>query len=213
MPSTDTFLDLARRLAAAGAGAACAAEAAGLESRARLEPAAAADPLRRAARGLRIAARLLDALAPSAPGAPFRPLGLRGAIAVGHLALVEGRPAQAELLGRAAAEAAPDSAAGLRLAGQALLAQNRCDEAVEALQAAFAREPVGPGARQGRALVAEALLFAGDRAAAHALLVGLGPSEAPDDLATALLEALRAGALAGAGRARRSSRAAPGRVR
>src|SRR5690242_21931381 len=100
MPSIDpeSFESIAASLGRAGAGAACAREAAVLETRASGEPPPRADALRVAARGLRVAARLLDpGPAVLVPTVPFRALGLRGAIAAGHAALAAGRPAQAEL--------------------------------------------------------------------------------------------------------------------
>jgi tetratricopeptide (TPR) repeat protein len=195
MHPTDTFETLAAGLGRAGAGGACCREATSLEARASSEPPARADALRRAARGLRVAARLLDP-GPQVlpPTVPFRALGLRGAIAAGHAALAAGRPAQAELIGAGAAEAAPNPGAGLRLVGAALFAQRRYALAVRAHRGALAVDPDDPLAR---ALLAEALWFAGERVAARAALASLRGAGIP--LADALEEAVRCGALAGAG--------------
>jgi tetratricopeptide (TPR) repeat protein len=198
MPSTPTFTDLAVQLAADGAGGSCADAAAGLEARARYEDPHRADALRRAARGLRIASRLLDGLSLSLGPAPFRPIGLRGAVAAGHVALAAGRAAQAELIGQGASEAAPDAAAGPRLVGAARFAQGRFAGAAEAFRDAVALEP---GDRDARALLAEALLFAGERQKAAAMLLDLGP-RGGGDLASTLREALCAGAYANSGRLR-----------
>jgi predicted Zn-dependent protease len=197
MTSPDTFTELARRLAREGAGGACDAEAAALMDRARMATAARARVLRRAALGLGMAARLLARLGESSRRAPFRPIGLRGAVAVGSVALAAGRARQAELVGLAAAEAAPDSAGGPRLAGQALFAQGRYPGAVRILAEAVARDPADVFSR---ALHAEALLFAGDRESAGRALRSLdlrGEEAAP--LASALARALHLGALRGAG--------------
>jgi tetratricopeptide (TPR) repeat protein len=205
MTPPDTFTELARRLAREGAGAACDAEAARLMSLATAVPRPRARVLRRAALGLAMAARRLDALAGAAGGgriAPFRPIGLRGAVAAGSVALAAGRLKQAELIGLAAAEAAPDCAAGLRLAGQALFAQERYGAAVRALAGSVAQDPLDAF---GRALHAEALLFAGEREAAWRALSSLrAHGEAAAPLAWALERALRAGALGGAGEGRRA---------
>ncbi len=200
MTSSDTFTDLARRLAREGAGAACDAEAARLMALAPGAPRGRARTLRRAALGLAMAARRLAALGGEGPIAPFRPIGLRGAVAAGAVALAAGRLKQAELIGLATAEAAPDSPAGLRLAGQALFAQARYAAAVRILEAAVAQDPLDGFSR---ALHAEALLFAGEREAAWRALASLrrrGEEAAP--LACALERACRAGALRGAGEGR-----------
>jgi tetratricopeptide (TPR) repeat protein len=198
MIPTDTFTELARRLAREGAGAACDAEATRLMTCATARP-ARARALRRGALGLAMAARLLGRLGGSSCTAPFRPVGLRGAVAAGAVALAAGRTRQAELIGLAAAEAAPDSPAGLRLAGQALFAQGRFQAAERALAAALAQDPLDAFSR---ALHAEALLFAGEREAGWRALASLrlrGEAAAP--LACALERAVRAGALRGAGKA------------
>jgi hypothetical protein len=197
MPA-QTFEGIARDLARAGAAASCAIEANALEARCDGVPPLRADALRRGARGLRIAARLLQTLADPASGAaPFRPVGLRGAIAVGHVALSSGRPAQAELIGSGAAEAAPDSPAGLRLVGQALLALGKHRLAVRALRGALAADALDPFTR---ALHAEALWFAGERQAARCALRFLrAGSPGAVRLAEAFDEAIRCGALARAG--------------
>jgi len=194
MSDTVTFEDLAREWARQGAAASCAAQACALDVRAGLEPPLRAEALRRGARGLRVAARLLSRLAPDVAVAPFRPVGLRGAIAAGHVALAGGRFAQAELVGRGAAEAAPRSPAGLRLVGQALFAQGKFALAVRALRGALA---AGAGDPFTRALHAEALWFAGERGAARRALAS-GRAEA-GPLAAALEAAIRCGALEGAG--------------
>lgn len=199
MTLPDTFTELARRLAREGAGAACDAEAARLMSCATAVRPARARVLRRGALGLAMAARLLARLGLSPRTAPFRPVGLRGAVAAGSLALAAGRVRQAELIGLAAAEAAPDSPAGLRLAGQALFAQGRFPAAERALAAALAQDPLDVFSR---ALHAEALLFAGEREAGWRALASLrlrGEEAAP--LACALEQAVRLGALRGAGKA------------
>ena len=194
MPDPITFEDLARGCAREGAAASCAAQACALDVRAGLEPPARAEALRRGARGLRVAARLLSPLAPSVAVAPFRPVGLRGAIAAGHVALAAGRFAQAELVGSGVAEAAPRCPAGLRLVGQALFAQGRFALSVRALRGALAADPDDPFTR---ALHAEALWFAGEREAARCALAA-GRSR-NDGLAVALEAAIRSGALEGAG--------------
>jgi predicted Zn-dependent protease len=197
MTPPDTFTELARRLAREGAGGACDAQAELLMARAHAVPRPRARVLRRGALGLAMAARLLARLGLSPRAAPFRPVGLRGAVAAGSVALAAGRARQAELIGLAAAEAAPDSPAGLRLAGQALFAQGRFPAAERALAAALAQDPLDAFSR---ALHAEALLFAGDREAGRRLLASLrlrGEEAAP--LACALERAVRMGALGRAG--------------
>ncbi|HET8542822.1 MAG TPA: hypothetical protein VFL83_23310 [Anaeromyxobacter sp.] len=195
MSHTVTFQEMARGYARQGAAASCAAQACALDVRAGVEPALRAEALRRGARGLRIAARLLAQLAPDVGVAPFRPTGLRGAIAAGHVALAAGRLAQAELVGSGAAEAAPRSPAGLRLVGQALFAQGKFALAVRALRGALAVAPDEPFTR---ALHAEALWFAGEREAARrALASARGAAGGP--LGAALDAAIRCGALDGAG--------------
>jgi predicted Zn-dependent protease len=195
MTTPDTFTELARRLAREGAGAACDAEANRLMTLAAAVARPHARPLRRAALGLALAARLLDRLGPSSRRAPFRPIGLRGAVAAGSVALAAGRLRQAELVGLAAAGAAPDSPAGLRLAGQAILAQGRYLAAERVLAAAVAQDPLDAFSR---ALHAEALLFAGRREAGRRALASLrlrGEEAAP--LACALERAEGLGALRG----------------
>lgn len=198
MLPADTFTELARRLAREGAGTACDAEAGLLMARAAaVSRSTRARVLRRGALGLAMAARLLDRLGGTTRTAPFRPVGLRGAVAAGTVALAAGRVRQAELIGLAAAEAAPDSPAGLRLAGQALFAQGRFRAAVRALAAAVEQDPLDGFSR---ALHAEALLFAGERLAGWRAIAALrlrGDEAAP--LAGALERAARAGALPGAG--------------
>jgi predicted Zn-dependent protease len=194
----DTFLEMARRLAREGAGAACDLEADRLMARARGLPTPRGRALRRAAIGLIIAARALYGLSPGGPVPPFRPIGLRGAIAAGSLALARGRTRQAELIGLAAAAAAPDSPAGLRLAGQALFAQERFEAAVRTLGAAVARDPFDAFTR---ALHAEALVFSGEHQAGwRALSLATGRAGEPVALAQALELAIRTGALRRAGR-------------
>jgi predicted Zn-dependent protease len=166
-------------------------------ARARQLPTARARVLRRAAIGLCIAARALYRLSPGGPVPAFRPVGLRGAVAVGSLSLARGRARQAELIGLAAAGAAPDSPAGLRLAGQALFAQGRFARAVEALSAAVARDPFDGFTR---ALHAEALLFSGDHEAGWRALSLAQARGEPAPLAAALDLAVRTGALRRAGR-------------
>jgi predicted Zn-dependent protease len=198
MTPPDTFTELARRLAREGAGAACDAEAARLMACAAAARPPRARVLRRAALGLAMAARLLGRLGTSTRTAPFRPIGLRGAAAAGAVALAAGRIRLAELIGLAAAEAAPDSPAGLRLAGQALFAQGRYPAAERALAAALAQDPLDAFSR---ALHAEALLFGGEPQAAWRALASLrlrGEEAAP--LACALERAVRLGALRGAGK-------------
>ncbi len=198
MTPPDTFTDLARRLAREGAGAACQAEAADLLTRAGATPLPRQRTLRRAACGLALAARLLERLGGSSRTAPFRPIGLRGAVVAGTVALAAGRARQAELIGLAAAEVAADSPAGLRLAGQALFVQGRFAAAVRALAGAVARDPLDAFSR---ALHAEALLFAGEHEAGwRALALARSRGEEAAPLACALDRALRAGALRRAGR-------------
>ncbi len=191
--STETFHHLASRLAREGAAAACAAEASAIEARSHRLPPLRAEASCRGARGLRIAARILEQLAPPDREAPFRPVGLRGAIAAGHVALAAGRPAQAEMVGSGAAEAAPDSPAGLRLVGQALFAQGRHVLALRALRGALAADPTDPVTR---ALHVEALWFAGERDQARRALASLrGLDLDGARFAAALGEAIRSGAL------------------
>ena len=197
MTETQTFEDIARRAAAEGAAAECALEALELERRSTLLPRLRGEALLRAARGLRLAQRLLRPLAPAARSEArgFTRAGRRGALAAGHLALVQGRPAHAELIGEALHEAAPRHPVGLRLVGQALLAQGRYRPAVRAFRGALALDP---GDGYGRALHAEALWLAGDRemalGALAALREGGGPAAA---LAAALQEAFESGAIPG----------------
>jgi len=194
----DTFIEMARRLAREGAGAACDLEADRLMARARQLPTPRARCLRRAAIGLAIAASALYQLSPGGPVPAFRPIGLRGAISAGSLALARGRARQAELIGLACAGAAPDSPAGLRLAGQALFAQGRFARAVVALAGAIARDPFDGFTR---ALHAEALLFCGEREAGwRALSLARLQGGEAEPLAQALDLALRTGALRRAGR-------------
>jgi predicted Zn-dependent protease len=198
MSPPDTFEEMARRLARGGAGAACDLEADRLMARARQLPTPRARTLRRAAIGLAIAARALHQLSPGGPVPAFRPVGLRGAIATGSLALARGRTRQAELIGHAAAAAAPDSPAGLRLAGQALFAQGRFEQAARTLAAAIARDPLDAFTR---ALHAEALYFSGEREAGwRALSLARARGGEPTPLAMALELAIRTGALRRAGR-------------
>jgi hypothetical protein len=72
---TVTFEELARELAEQGAAPSCAAQACALDVRAGREPALRAEALRRGARGLRVAARILSRLAPDVAVAPFDPGG------------------------------------------------------------------------------------------------------------------------------------------
>jgi hypothetical protein len=193
MSHTVTFEEMARAWARQGAAASCAAQACALDVRAGLERGARAEALRRGARGLRVAAAILSRLAPDVAVAPFRPVGLRGAIAAGHLALAAGRLAEAELVGSGAAEASPRSPAGLRLVAQALFAQRRYVLAVRALRGAIAAGGADPFTR---ALHAEALWFAGDREAARRALAAGAGADGP--LGAALRGAIRCGALDGA---------------
>ncbi|HEY6101019.1 MAG TPA: hypothetical protein VIW03_16400 [Anaeromyxobacter sp.] len=197
MSGVATFAEIAKDLAEAGAAGSCAAQASVLDVRARVEPARRGEPLRAAARGLRAAARILSQLSRCEEIAPFRPVGLRGALAAGHLALAEGRAARAELVGSGVAEAAPRCAAGLRLVGQALFAQGRFSLAVRALRGALAVDADDPFTR---ALHAEALWFAGERRAARCAVAMLRSARRGDALGAALDAAIRAGALDGAGR-------------
>ncbi len=196
MTSTPTFEDMARALARDGAARSCEAQACALDARAGLEQPLRAGALRRGARGLRVAARILSQLSACADVASFRPVGLRGAVAAGHVALAAGRLAQAELVGSGIAEAAPRSPAGLRLVGEALFAQGRFDLAVRALRGALAAAPDDPFTQ---ALHAEALWFAGARVAARAALAAVLAAGGADPLAFALQAAIRAGALDGRG--------------
>jgi Flp pilus assembly protein TadD len=198
MSQASTFFDLARALAEAGAAESCAAQAAGLEARAAVEPAEREAPLRSGARGLRVAARVLTQLARSERVARFHPVGMRGALAAGHLALAEGRAAQAELVGEGIAEAAPRCAAGLRLVGQALFAQGKFHLALRALRGALAKDMDDPFTR---ALHAEALWFAGERIAARCALETLRMAGKGGAFAEALDAAIRSGALDAAGKA------------
>ncbi len=194
-----TFEEMARGLAEAGAASSCAAQACVLDSRAELEPPLRADALRIGARGLRVAARILSQLASSPHVAAFRPIGLRGAAAAGHVALAAGRAAQAELIGAGIAEAAPRSPAGLRLVGEALFAQGKFGLAVRALRGALSAAPDDPFTR---ALHAEALWFAGERTAARGALEELRASGKGGALAEVLDSATASGALDAAGRPR-----------
>ncbi|HEU4383266.1 MAG TPA: hypothetical protein VFR85_07140 [Anaeromyxobacteraceae bacterium] len=197
MSETETFEDIARRAAAGGAAGECALEAVELERRAALLPRMRSEALLRAARGLRLAHRLLRPLAPAARSEArgFTRAGRRGAVVAGHLALAQGRPAHAELIGEGLHEAAPRHPVGLRLMGQALLAQGRYRPAVRAFHGALALDP---GDGYGRTLHAEALWLAGDRELALGALAavreGGGPAAA---LAVALLEAFESGAIPG----------------
>ncbi len=195
MTDTQTFEDLARAAARDGAAAECADEASALEERAAVVPAPRSEALLRAARGLRVAARILAATVPgSAPRVQgFGRTGLKGALAAGHLALAKGRPAQAELIGDAVHEASSRSPAGLRLVGQALFAQGRYRPAVRAFRGAVA---VDPKDAYTRALHAEALWFAGECEVALAALGGLkAAGGAGGALAAALEEAFRCRAI------------------
>jgi tetratricopeptide (TPR) repeat protein len=193
MTPPDTFEEMARRLAQVGAAWGCAKEA---DALARCAEAAGGGDLGQAgagARGLRVAARILEQLAPDARGRPpFRPLGLRGAVLAGHVALADGRPAQAELVGRGVAAAAPDCPAGLRLVGQALFAQGRFEQAEVAL-----REARAVDADDGvtRALHAEALWFTGRREEAES---DFARAVAAGGEGARLAEALWCAALSGA---------------
>jgi tetratricopeptide (TPR) repeat protein len=197
MTDIETFGDIARRAAAEGAAAECAAEAVELERSAALLPRLRAEALGRAARGLRLAHRLLGPLAPAARAGArgFTRAGRRGALAAGHLALSQGRPAHAELVGEGLHEAAPRHPAGLRLVGQALFAQGRYRPAVRAYRGALALDP---GDGYTRALHAEALWLSGEREMALGALAGLREGGGPDAaLAAALQEAFDSGAIPG----------------
>jgi Flp pilus assembly protein TadD len=165
--TTGTFEELARGLAEAGAARACIAEADALTRCAEAAGGGDTAGFATGARGLRIAARILEQLAPAVVRRPsFRPVGLRGAVLAGHVALAEGRPGQAEQIGRALAAAAPDVPAGLRLLGQALFAQGRFEQAEEAQRVAV---EVDPADGVSRALLAEARWFLGRRDEAEEL--------------------------------------------
>ncbi len=193
---TNTFEEMARRFADAGAANSCAAQSCVLDARAELEPPLRAAALRAGARGLRVASRILSRLAPSTLVAPFRSVGLRGAIAAGHVAIASGRATHAEVVGVGVAEAAPRSPAGLRLVGQALFAQGKFGLAVRALRGALA---AAPDDSLTRALHAEALWFAGERIAARAALAELRRWGGGGALAAVLDEAIASGAVDGAG--------------
>lgn len=197
MSDASTFFELARALAEAGAAESCAVQATALEARASVEPSHRAEPLRSGARGLRVAARILSQVARCDRLAPFHPVGIRGALAAAHLALAEGRAAQAELVGAGIAEAAPRCPAGLRLVGQALFAQGKFYPAVRALRGALAADPGDPFTR---ALHAEALWFAGERLAARCAIAMLRSAKKRDSFGEALDDAIRSGALDAAGR-------------
>jgi hypothetical protein len=197
MSAASTFFELARTFAEAGAAESCAVQACALEARATIEPSHRAEPLRSGARGLRVAARILGQVARSDAVTPFHPVGIRGALAAGHLALAEGRAAQAELVGAGIAEAAPRCAGGLRLVGQALFAQGKFYPAVRALRGALAADAGDPFTR---ALHAEALWFAGERLAARCAVAMLRSADEGDAFGAALEAAIRSGALDGAGR-------------
>ncbi len=193
--SHETFDEIARRQARAGAGQECTAAAADLWHRSAVLAPPRAEALRRGGRGLRIAARILrdfDSGPTTAPGR-FGPVGIRGALAAGHVALAHGRPVQAELVGCGLEEAAPRSPAGLRLIGQALFSQGRYRPAVRAFRGSLAK---APGDGFTRVLHAEALWFAGERDAALAALASLRAAGGPGaELAAALEDAFRCGAL------------------
>ncbi len=193
MTAPVTFQGLARASAAAGAAGECLAMAAELARRAEAAPAGRARELLRSARGMRAAARVLGGRDASAsPPRPFGARGLRGALAAGLASLVDGRPGLAELIGDALAAAAPRHPAGPRLVAQALFARGRYALAARALRGALARDPEDG---LSRALLAEALWFAGEREGARAALGALrgeGPGAA---LGAALAEAIRCGAL------------------
>jgi hypothetical protein len=197
MPDASTFFELARALAEAGAAESCLVQATALEARATVEPSHRAGPLRSGARGLRVAARILQQVARCDGIGPFHPVGIRGALAAGHLALAEGRAAQAELVGEGIAEAAPRCAAGLRLVGQALFAQGKFHPAVRAFRGALAADANDPFTR---ALHAEALWFAGERLAARCAVAMLRSARKVDPFGEALEAAIRCGALEAAGR-------------
>jgi hypothetical protein len=133
---------------------------------------------------------------PSRLVAPFRPLGLRGAVAAGHVALAAGRAVQAELIGAGIAEAAPRSPAGLRLVGEALFAQGKFVLAVRALRGALSAAADDPFTC---ALHAEALWFAGERTAARAESPPLRASGRAISLASVFESVAASGALDGVG--------------
>lgn len=179
-----------------GGSSSCAREAERLAAHAALAGGEDTSGAGEAARGLRIAARILEGLAPGASGSPpFRPTGLRGAVLAGHIALAGGRNEQAALIGRGIAAVAPDSPAGLRLLGQARFAQGRFLQAELALREA---RDVDPSDTVTRALLAETLWFAGRTEAAEeefARVVARGGEGAR--LAESLWFAARIGAIAG----------------
>ncbi len=191
-----TFDELARRFAEAGAASSCAAQACVLDGRAELEPPLRAAALRAAARGLRVASRILWRIAPSTFVAAFRPVGMRGAVAAGHVALAAGLTAHAEAVGAGICEAVPESPAGPRLVGEALFAQRKFRLAARALRRALG---AAPDDWFTRALHAEALWFAGERTAARAALAELRAWGGGGALAAALHAAIESGALDGAG--------------
>ncbi len=194
MTAPTTFEDLARGAARRGAAAECVGMSDALTCNAEGQPNARREALERAARGLRIAARMLLSLGEAAPPASgFGAAGLAGALAAGHVALAAGRSAQAELIGSGVAEALPRHPGGLRLVGMALFAQGRFDLALRAYRGAMA---AAPRDRFTLALHAEALWFAGEREAARAALAALRDSAgAGGRLAAALESAIRCGAL------------------
>ena len=197
-----TFEDLSRRAARRGAAAECVGMSDALTCSAEGQPNARREALERAARGLRVAARMLLSLGEAAPAAPgFGPAGLAGALAAGHLALAAGRSGQAELIGSGVAEALPDHPGGLRLVGLALFAQGRFGLALRAYRGAIA---AAPHDRFTLALHAEALWFAGEKEAARAALAALSGSAGPGGrLAGAIEHAIRCGALPPPGRGER----------
>jgi tetratricopeptide (TPR) repeat protein len=199
MTAPITFEDLARGAARRGAAAECVGMSDALCCSAEGQPNARREALERAARGLRVAARMLLSLGEAAPSASgFGPAGLAGALAAGHLALAAGRSAQAELIGSGIAEALPGSPAGLRLVGQALFAQGRFDLALRAYRGALA---AAPRDRFTLALHAEALWFAGEEGAARSALAALcGSSDPGGRLAAAIEHAIRCGAVPPGGR-------------
>ena len=199
MTAPVTFEDLARGAARRGAAAECVGMSDSLTCSAEGQPNARREGLERAARGLRVAARMLLCLGEAAPAASgFGAAGLAGALAVGHLALAAGRSAQAELVGSGIAEALPGHPGGLRLVGLALFAQGRFDLALRAYRGAIA---AAPRDRFTLALHAEALWFAGEEEAARSALAALRGSAGPGGrLAAALEHAIRCGALPSRGR-------------
>jgi tetratricopeptide (TPR) repeat protein len=195
MTSAATFVEILRREAQGGAGEECTLAASQLMQRAALVAPPRAEALQRAGRGLRIAARILrDAGGQEAPSRDkFGPAGIRGAIAAGHVALVQGRPVQAELVGCGLQEAAPRSPAGLRLIGQALFAQGRYRRAMKAYRGSLA---IAPDDDFTRALYAEALWFSGERDTALSSFASIRAAGGPgSELARVLEEAIRCGAL------------------